>query len=190
MLSLPRTQVQSLVGELRSHKSKKEFGLFLKSEGERYGSVNTCALVSSVCNLQPFIKARRWRDSTHKAVWTSTRAIELRMRALPPSCCGCATWSKFIKPLGAAASSVLLLLCCPTLCDPMDCSIPGLPVVHCLLEFAQVHVHWVGDAIQPSHPMPPSSPFCLQSFLASGSFPMSWLLASSLLCEIRTVISS
>ena len=44
-----------------------------------------------------------------------------------------------------------------TLCDPMDCSTPGLPVHHQLLELAQSHVHRVGDAIQPSHPLP--SPF-------------------------------
>ena len=47
---------------------------------------------------------------------------------------------------------------CPTLCDPMDCSTPGFPVNHQLLELAQTHVHWVGDAIQPSHPLLPSSP--------------------------------
>ena len=41
---------------------------------------------------------------------------------------------------------------CPTLCDPMDCSTPGLPVHHQLLEFTQTRVHWVSDAIQPSHP--------------------------------------
>ena len=45
---------------------------------------------------------------------------------------------------------------CPTLCDPMNCSTPGLPVHHQLLEFTQTHVHRVGDAIQPSHPL--SSP--------------------------------
>ena len=44
----------------------------------------------------------------------------------------------------------------PTLCSPLDCSTPGFPVHHQLLEFTQTHVHWVGDAIQPSHP--PSSP--------------------------------
>ena len=47
-----------------------------------------------------------------------------------------------------------------TLCDPMDCSMPGFPVHHQLLEFTQTHVHWVGDAIQPSHPRSsPSSAF-------------------------------
>ena len=43
-----------------------------------------------------------------------------------------------------------------TLCDPMDCSTPGFPVLHHLLEFAQTHVHWISDAIQPPHPPSPS----------------------------------
>ena len=47
---------------------------------------------------------------------------------------------------------------CPTLCDPMNCSTPGLPVHHQLPEFTQTHVHWVGDAIQPSHPLLSPSP--------------------------------
>ena len=47
---------------------------------------------------------------------------------------------------------------CPTLCDPMNCSTPGLPVHHQLLEFTQTHVHWVSDAIQPSHPLSSPSP--------------------------------
>ena len=46
----------------------------------------------------------------------------------------------------------------PTLCDPMNHSTPGLPVHHQLLEFTQTHVHQVGDAIQPSHPLPSPSP--------------------------------
>ena len=47
---------------------------------------------------------------------------------------------------------------CPTFCDPMDCRTPGLPVHHQLPEFTQTHVHWVGDAIQPSHPLSSPSP--------------------------------
>ena len=70
---------------------------------------------------------------------------------------------------------------CPTLCDPMNHSTPGLPVHHQLPEFTQTHVHWVGDAIQPSHPTISSFviPFssCLQSFPASGSFQMSQFFA-------------
>ena len=71
-----------------------------------------------------------------------------------------------------------VLQSCPTLCDPMDCSTPGFPVHHQLPELVQTHVHRVGDAIQPSHPL--SSPFssCLQSFPTSGSFPMSQFFTS------------
>ena len=51
-----------------------------------------------------------------------------------------------------------LVKSCPTLWDPMECSTPGSSVLHYLPEFAQVHVHWVGDAIKPSHPLPPPYP--------------------------------
>ena len=69
---------------------------------------------------------------------------------------------------------------CPTLCDPMDCSMPGLPVHHQLLEFTQTHLHWIDDAIQLSHPLSPPSPptfnlsqhqhqhFQMGQFFASG----------------------
>ena len=53
----------------------------------------------------------------------------------------------------------------------------GLPVLHYRPEFAQTHVHWVNDAIWPSHPVAPFSS-CLQSFPASGSFPVSQLFTS------------
>ena len=46
---------------------------------------------------------------------------------------------------------------CLTLCDPLDYSMPGFPVLHCLPEFVQSHVHWVSNAIQPSHPLLPLS---------------------------------
>ena len=63
------------------------------------------------------------------------------------------------------------------LCDLMDCSTPGFPVLRCLPEFAQTHGHWVGDAIQASHPLSPPPPPAL-SFPASGSFQMSQLFTS------------
>ena len=47
---------------------------------------------------------------------------------------------------------------CPTLCDPMDGSMQGLPVHHQLPEFSQTHVHWFGDAMQPFHPLSSTSP--------------------------------
>ena len=58
---------------------------------------------------------------------------------------------------------------CLTLCDPMDCSMPGFPVHHQLLELTQTHVHRVGDAIQPSQPLSsPSSPASLEKTLMLG----------------------
>ena len=59
---------------------------------------------------------------------------------------------------------------CLTPCDPMNCSTTGLPVHHQLLEFAQTHVHWVGDAIQPSHPL-----WCIDIYNCYG-FLLEWSL--------------
>ena len=59
---------------------------------------------------------------------------------------------------------------CPTLCDPMDCSTPGFPVLHYLPEFAQTHVHGVSDAIQPSHPLSSPSPSALSLSQHQGLF--------------------
>ena len=67
---------------------------------------------------------------------------------------------------GSVAQSYL------TLCDPAGCSTPGLSIHQQLPEFTQTHVHWVSDAIQPSHSIIPFSS-CLQFFPRSGSFPMS-----------------
>ena len=68
---------------------------------------------------------------------------------------------------------------CPTLCDPMNCSTPGLPVHHQLLEHAQTHVHRVGDAIQPSHPLsspspPPSSFPSIRVFSNESALHIKW----------------
>ena len=57
---------------------------------------------------------------------------------------------------------------CLTLWDPMDCSTPGFPVLHCFLEFSQSHVHWIDDAIQPSHPR---LILCCPLLLLPSTFP-------------------
>ena len=59
---------------------------------------------------------------------------------------------------------------CPTLYDPMDCSMPGFPVYHQLPELAQTHVHGVSDAIQPSHPLSSPSPPALNVSQHQGLF--------------------
>ena len=69
----------------------------------------------------------------------------------------------------------------------MDCGRPGFPVLHHIPTFAQAHVRWVGDAIQPSYPVIPF--FCLQSFPESGSFPMT-LLFTSVYQSIRASASA
>ena len=66
---------------------------------------------------------------------------------------------------------------CLTPCDPMNCSTPGLPVHHQLLEFTQTHVHQVGDAIQPSHPLLSPSPSAPSPFQHQGLFHSLDLLA-------------
>ena len=63
------------------------------------------------------------------------------------------------------------------LCDPINHSMPGLPVHHQLPEFTQTHVHQVGDAIQPSHPLSSPSPPAPNSSQHQGLFPMSQLFA-------------
>ena len=67
---------------------------------------------------------------------------------------------------------------CLTLCDSTDCSTTGLPVPQYLSEFAQVRVRWIGDAIQPSHPLLPFSPSAFNLSPTSGSFPMIQLFTS------------
>ena len=73
-------------------------------------------------------------------------------------------------------SSMKLICCCSvaqlclTLCDPMECSMPGFPVLHHLLEFAQTQVHWVDDAIQPSHCLLSPSPPALNLSQHQGLF--------------------
>ena len=65
---------------------------------------------------------------------------------------------------------------CPTPCNPMDCSTSGFLILHCLPEFTQTHVHQVGDAIQPSHPLLPPSPPALNLFQHQG--PFQWIGSS------------
>ena len=71
---------------------------------------------------------------------------------------------------------------CLTLCDPMNRSMPGLPVHHQLLESTQTHVHWVGDAIQPSHPLSSPSPPALNLSRHQGLF--TWVSSSHQVAKV------
>ena len=68
------------------------------------------------------------------------------------------------------------------LCDPMDCSMPGFPVHHQLQELAQTHVHWVGDAIQPSHPLLLPSPPAFNLSQHQGLFQ--WVSSSHQVAKV------
>ena len=71
---------------------------------------------------------------------------------------------------------------CLTLCDPMDCSTPGFRVHYQLLELAQTHVHWVGDAIQPSHPLSSPSPPTFKLYQHQGLFQ--WVSSSHQMSKV------
>ena len=71
---------------------------------------------------------------------------------------------------------------CPTLCDPMNRSMPGLPIHHQLPECTQTHVHWVGDAIQPSHPLLSPSPPALNLSQHHGLFK--WVTSSHQMAKV------
>ena len=71
---------------------------------------------------------------------------------------------------------------CQTLCDPMNHSTPGLPVHHQLLEFTQTHVHWVSDAIQPSHPL--SSPSAPASHPSKHQGLFQWVSSSHQVAKV------
>ena len=71
---------------------------------------------------------------------------------------------------------------CLTLCNPMNCSTPGLPILHHLPEFAQTHVHRVGDAIQPSHPL--SSPSRPTFLLSQHQGLFTWVSSSHQVAKV------
>ena len=71
---------------------------------------------------------------------------------------------------------------CLTLCDPMDCSMPGLAVHHQLPEFTQTHVHWVGNAIQPSHPL--SSPSATTFNVSNHQGLFKWVSSSHQVAKV------
>ena len=85
------------------------------------------------------------------------------------------------QDFGIVVFSFSFYYCCSaavmSLCDPVDCSPPGFTVLHCLPKFAQIHIHWVDDAILHLILCCPLL-LCLQSFSGSGSFPMSWFFSS------------
>ena len=105
-----------------------------------------------------------------KSVMLSNHLILCRPLLLQPS----------VFPASVQFSSVAQL--CPTLCDSMNHSMQGLPVHHQLPEFTQTHVHQVGDAIQPSHPLSSPSPPAPNPSQHQGLFQ--WVSSSNLVAKV------
>ena len=112
----------------------------------------------AMTNLDSILKSRN--------ITLPTKVCLVKAMFFPVVIYGCDSWT--IKKASVQFSSVAQS--CPTLCDPKDCSTPGLPVHHQLPEFTQTHVHWVGDAIQPSHPLSSPSPPALSLSKHQGLF--------------------
>ena len=113
--------------------------------------VKTLKFQCRSCGLDPYAyNILHTHTHTHTLKYYSV--IKKRMKFCHLQQCGW-TWKVFSSvQFSSVAQS------CPTLCDPMSRSTPGLPVHHQLPEFTQTHVHGVSDAIQPSHPLSSPSP--------------------------------
>ena len=119
---------------------------------------------------ETWVRSLGWEDPLEKEMATqcSTLAWEIPLSEEPggPQSMGLQSWTRlsmhthtpfFSRGLSSVQFSSVAQSC-PTLCDPMNRSTPGLPVHHQLLEFTQTHVHRVSDTIQPSHPLSSPSP--------------------------------
>ena len=138
-----------------------------------------------------------WRLSCSPILWMDVHSGEIKCQPKNISWFlaanltfkfGRQTSQHFVWKLTRSFYNIRYFCCCClvaksylTLCDLMDYSMPSFPVPHHLLEFAQTHVHWVDDAMQPSHPLLPFSSFPW-SFPASGSFP--WVGSSHQVAKV------
>ena len=129
-------QHKFLSSRLVGHKSKMAWQNWIPTWAPRNASIPLLFKLLEASH-SPFLLAA--------SLWTLLLSSPLpqTLPLLPPSA---------VSPFSAVAQS------CPTLCDPMNRSRPGLPVHHQLPEFTQTHVHWVSDAIHPSYPLSSPSP--------------------------------
>ena len=116
-------------------------------------------------NSGKFLKRREYQTTlpTSWAICMQVKKQQLELDMEQPT--GSKLGKEYVKAVYYHPASVqfsLVAQSCLTLCNPMDCNMLDLPVHHQLLEFTQTNVHWVGDAIQPFHPL--SSPSPLTSY--------------------------
>ena len=123
-------------------------------------------------------------DQAYGAPMLDTFVFEGRQRKMPSVSGFHSVGRQCIRAVRGTVFVVIVVQwhLCHTLCDHMDYSMPGLPVPHHLLEFAQVHVHWIGVAIQSSLPLTPFSPSSLGPFQHQILFQ--WLVCSHQMTKI------
>ena len=136
--------------------SLKNFFLVAKEWGTWWVDTIWCESDQGICNA--YVYFNRCVQAMHIETWSSMSSLHL-----------C-----FIYCSQLIVFSINR--CCPvaksclTLRNPTDCSTPSVSVLYCLLEFSQTNVHWVSDAIQPAHPLSPSSPTALSLCQHQGLF--------------------
>ena len=119
---------------------------------------------------------RSLHNSLHLLIPKSQPIPSLPPSSWRPPVCSLCLWVFIFHQFSSVARS------CPTLWDPMECSMPGLPVHHQLPEFTQTHVHWVTDVIQPSHPLSSPSPPTFNLSQHQGLFK--WVSSSQQVAKV------
>ena len=134
----------------------------------------TCCLLWTPC------EEFTWNGILEKVLFLLKNCCESFVLRIKSTFLFSSTARKFISTFEDFCCSVAQL--CLTLCDPVDCNMLGLSASHHLPEFAQVHVYWIGDAIQPSHSLMPSSSSALNLFQHQGLFQ--WVSCSHQMTKI------
>ena len=115
-----------------------------------------------------------------RSLGIATRVALARYNERKPECLGSWGGGWWVGRISPCCCSVTQA--CLTLCNPMDCSTPGFPVHHQLPELTQTHVHWVGDAIQSSHPLQSPSPHAFSLSQHQGFFQ--WVSSSHQMARV------
>ena len=164
------------VRQQKRHRCKKQaFGLF----GRRWEwddmREKHWNMYITICKTDDQYKSNAWSRAPKGGALGQPRRMEWEGGGR-----GFHDWGTNVHPWLIHVQFSSVAQSCPTLCDPMNCSTPGHPVHHQLPEFTQTHVHQVGDAIQPSHPLSslfllPPIPPSIRVFSNESTLHMRWL---------------